>query len=119
MNPEKRKKIEAAGHTVMTVEDFLGLTPAEAALVEARLALADAVRSARESAGLSQGQLAKRVGTTQSRISKVESADAGVSTDLMLKAIFGAGATPANVLSRKVARHEPLDVKRGSGEVAS
>ena len=39
MTPEKRKKTEAAGHTVTTVEDFLGLRPAEAALVEARLAV--------------------------------------------------------------------------------
>ena len=109
MTPEKRKKIEAAGHTFTSVDAFLDLSPVESALVETRLALAEAVRSARELAGLSQGELAKRVGSTQSRISKVEKADASVSADLMLKALFGTGAKPASIMPRLVSGLETMD----------
>ena len=110
MNAAKRKKLEAAGYQVGTVEEFLDLSPVEAALVEARLALSDAVRLARESAGLSQAQVAKRAGSTQARISKIESGGAGVSTDLMLKALFATGADPSKVFSQKVTRHKPIAV---------
>ena len=110
MDSTKRQKLEAAGHTVTTVDAFLDLSPAESALVEARLALADALRSARTAAGLTQAQLARRVDSTQARISKAENADASVSTDLLLKAIFGTGASPEAILSRRVARHQGIAV---------
>lgn len=48
MDTAKREKLEAAGYTVTTVEDFLDLSPAEAALVEARLAEAELTASPRE-----------------------------------------------------------------------
>ena len=112
MNTSKRKKLEAAGFKAGNAADFLNLSPHEAALVEARLALADALRFARESVGMSQAKLAKSIGSSQSRVAKAEAADPSVSTDLMLRAIFGTGAQPENVLSRKVARHEGVTVAK-------
>ncbi len=73
--------------------DFLGLGADERRLVELRAAVADAVREARVAAGLSQAALAKRIGSGQSRIAKVESGAAEVSLDLMFHALFAAGAT--------------------------
>ena len=110
MNASKRKKLKAAGFKTGNTADFLDLSPHEAALVEARLALADALRFARESTGMSQAMLAKCIGSSQSRVAKAEAADPSVSIDLILRAIFGTGARPANILSRKVARHERITI---------
>jgi len=71
--------------------DWLGLTPEERAIVELRLAVARAVRTARERQQLTQGNLAERIGSSQSRVAKVESAAKGVSLDLAFKALFAAG----------------------------
>ena len=54
--------------------DWLGLTPEERAIVELRLAVARAVRIARERQKLTQGNLAERIGSSQSRVAKVEAA---------------------------------------------
>ncbi|MEM8600731.1 MAG: helix-turn-helix transcriptional regulator [Bacteroidota bacterium] len=108
MDDAKRKKLEAAGFQVGTAAEFLDLTDAEAALVESRLALADAIRSTREASGLSQADLAKRVRSSQSRISKAEQGDPSISTDLMLRFLYGAGARPETVLSERVLRRTGL-----------
>ena len=103
MTEAKRQKLAAAGFQTGDAADFLGLSPDEAALVEARLALADALRAAREASGESQATLARRIGSSQSRVAKAERADPSVSTDLMLRALFGTGATPADVLAPRIA----------------
>jgi len=41
--------------------------------------------------------LAKRLKSSQSRIAKMEAADATVSVDLLLKALFALGAKPKDV----------------------
>lgn len=110
MNASKRRKLEAAGFATGSAADFLDLTPHEVSLVETRLALANALRSARESAGMSQAELAVSIGSSQSRVAKAEAADPSISTDLILRAIFGTGAQPAHVLSRKVTRSEGFSV---------
>lgn len=48
MRADKRSRLEAKGWRVGTVEEFLGLTPEEAALVEIRLKLADGVGAREE-----------------------------------------------------------------------
>lgn len=53
----KRERLEKRGWRVGTVEDFLGLSPAEAAYVELRLRLSEALRSRRKSRRLSQTQV--------------------------------------------------------------
>lgn len=102
MKTSKRKRLEAAGFKTGTTSDFLELSPQESALVEARLALAGALQPAREAAGMSQAELAKLIGSSQSRVAKAEAADPSVSTDLILRAIFGTGAKPATILAGKV-----------------
>ena len=44
MKPEKKRRLEEKGWRVGAAEDFLELTPDEAAMVEVRLKLADAVK---------------------------------------------------------------------------
>jgi hypothetical protein len=97
MNPDKRKQLEAAGWRMGSAEDFLELTPAEAAFVETRLALSEAIRSRRAGNEWTQAELARRTGSSQSRIAKAEAADPSVSMDLMVRALYATGATPADL----------------------
>jgi len=70
MKAEKRKRLERAGWRVASAEEFLGLSEDEEAVVEIKLALADAVRMQREKDRLSQEALAARMKSSQSRVAK-------------------------------------------------
>jgi ribosome-binding protein aMBF1 (putative translation factor) len=97
MKAQKRKRLEAAGWRVGNADEFLGLDEAEQHIVELRLALARAVREEREKSKLTQGTLAKRIGSSQSRVNKMEKGDATVSIDLLLRALFSLGRSPKQV----------------------
>jgi DNA-binding XRE family transcriptional regulator len=92
MRSEKRKKLEAAGWRVADAKDFLELTPGEAEFVEIKLALARRLRQFREEKKWTQAELAKRVGSSQSRVAKMEAADPTVSVDLLVRSLLAAGA---------------------------
>ena len=87
----KRKSLEAAGWRVSDAAEFLELSAEEKQLVEVRLALALAIRRQRRDRGLSQKQLAERIGTSQPRITKIEVAAADVSLDQLVRAYIAAG----------------------------
>ncbi len=93
MRPEKRQQLERKGWRIGSAEEFLELTPEETALVELRLRLADAVRRLRKDEHLTQTQLAKRLGSSQSRVAKVEAAEDSVSLDLLIRSYLALGAT--------------------------
>ena len=97
MDKEKRKKLEAQGWTVGSVEEFLRLSPEERAIIEIRLRLAQSLRKLRKQQGLTQASLAKRIGSSQSRVAKMEKADSSVSLDLMVKSIVALGKTVEEV----------------------
>ena len=97
MKRSKRERLEAAGWRIGTAEDFLGLTAEEAAFVELKLALADGVRRRRKAKRLTQVQLADRIGSSQSRVAKMETADPAVSIDLLVKTLLAMGASRADV----------------------
>jgi predicted XRE-type DNA-binding protein len=94
---DRRRKLERAGWVVGEAGDFLGLSPEERQFVEVKLALAASVRQRRERLGLTQLQVAERLGSSQSRVAKMEAADRTVSTDLLLKALFQLGGSPRDV----------------------
>jgi DNA-binding XRE family transcriptional regulator len=101
------KKLEDAGWAVGNASAFLGLTPEEEALVEIRLALGDEVRESRKRANLTQVALAKRLGSSQSRVAKIETGDTTVSIDLQMKALLAAGSKPGaafSALARRLSR---------------
>jgi DNA-binding transcriptional regulator YiaG len=93
MNKAQKARFEKAGWKVGTAAEMLGLNDAEAALVEAKLNLGDVVRIVRKRRHLSQAALANLMGSSQSRVAKVENRDPEVSLDLQLKAIFAAEPT--------------------------
>ncbi len=97
MDKAKRKRLEARGWRVGTASDFLGLSAEEAALVEMKVRLSQALRARREARGLSQVALAKRLRSSQSRVAKMEAADQTVSIDLLLRGLVVLGATPRDI----------------------
>ena len=92
MHKNRRRRLERAGWTVGDAGDFLGLSPEERRYIETKLALAAGLRRRREHLGLTQTQVAKRLGSSQSRVAKMEAADKSVSTDLLLRVLFRLGA---------------------------
>ena len=97
MNKTKRSRLEARGWRVGSAKEFLGLSPEESALVETRLALSQALRARRVAHGLTQGELARRLKSSQSRVAKMEAGDKTVSVDLLVKALYSLGAQPRDV----------------------
>ena len=92
MKADKRRKLERAGWRVGDARDFLGLTPGEAEFVEIKLALARRLRELREEHNWTQAEFARRVGSSQSRVAKMEAADPTVSVDLLLRSLLAVGA---------------------------
>jgi len=84
-----RKKLPK-GWTEGTAQDLLDLTDSEAAVVEMRVRFAERVREKRRVRRMSQKELAKRIGSTQPRIARLEQADA--SLEMLIRALFALGA---------------------------
>lgn len=99
MKPAKRKKLEKSGWKVGTTDDFLGLTAEESAYIAMKLALSESLKNKRLKKGLSQIQLAKLIESSQSRVAKMEAADATVSLDLLIKSLLAIGASPKELAS--------------------
>jgi predicted XRE-type DNA-binding protein len=97
MKAGKRKRLEGAGWRVGTVGEFLGLSPQEAALVEVKLRLARRLRTLRTRRRLSQAAVAKLVRSSQSRVAKMETGDATVSIDLLVRSLLAMGASPKDI----------------------
>ncbi len=97
MNSKRRKELEAKGWKFGGVEDFLGLTDEELEYIEVKITLGKMVKDYREGRGLSQIAAAEILNSSQSRISKIETADPTVSIDLQIKFLFALGATKQEI----------------------
>lgn len=93
MRKEKRQRLEASGWKVGSAQEFLGLSDEEAALVAVRAGLARILKEARQDRHWTQAQLAAALGSSQSRVAKMEAADKSVSIDLMVRSLIVSGAT--------------------------
>jgi ribosome-binding protein aMBF1 (putative translation factor) len=93
MKQSKRKKLERAGFQVGTVQEFLGLSDEEMALIDLKVRLVEMLKSVRQTSGMTQRRLAEVMRSSQSRIAKIEGADANVSLDLICKALFAMGVS--------------------------
>jgi hypothetical protein len=93
MDKRKRRRLESDGWKVGGAAEFLGLSDEEAAIVELKLRLADAVREERTRRRMTQEQLGRLLGSSQSRVAKMEAADRSVSIDLMVRSLIRVGAS--------------------------
>lgn len=107
MRKDRRRRLERAGWTVGDAVDFLRLSDDERRFIETKLALATGLRQRRERLGLTQTEVARRFGSSQSRVAKMEAADQTVSTDLLLLSLFRLGVSRrdvARLLAQKISR---------------
>jgi DNA-binding XRE family transcriptional regulator len=97
MDKKARKRLESAGWKVGEAGEFLGLSEDEATIVELRVGLATAVKNRRNRHNMTQEQLARLLGSSQSRVAKIEAADPSVSIDLMVRSLLRMGASRKEV----------------------
>ncbi len=97
MRKSKQARLESAGWAVGSVKDFLGLSEADAVLIEMKLGLSRSLRERRKKYGLSQVQLAERLQSSQSRVAKMEAGDPSVSMDLLVSSLLLLGASSADL----------------------
>lgn len=119
MKASKQKKLEAAGWKVGSASEFLELSDAEEMLVNMKLALAANVRTLRQQKRITQQDLAKRIGSSQSRIAKMEVADRSVSMELYVRSLAALGASRTQIgkiVGTRAAR--PKQTKRGTKGLA-
>ncbi len=106
MDPRKKRRLESKGWSVGSVQDFLGSSDDEVAYVEMRLSLADLFRKRREALRYTQARVAAVVGSSQSRVAKIEAGDPSVSLDLMIKTLLKLGVSRREVGKAISARAE-------------
>ena len=91
MDSKKKKRLEAKGWVFGDAADFFGLTPEEARLIDLKLALRASIKEERVKQNITQTELANAMGSSQSRIAKMERGDPSVSVDLLLRALMALG----------------------------
>jgi transcriptional regulator with XRE-family HTH domain len=102
------------GWAVSDAEEFLGLTAEELALVDLRLRLANGLKLQRVQRRLTQGELAKVVRSSQSRVAKMEAGDPSVSIDLLFRSLIALGASTSD-LAKIISARRPVNARIASG----
>ena len=112
MKSYKQKKLEEAGWKVGSASEFLELSDAEEMLINMKLALAANVKTLRQQKKITQQELAKRIGSSQSRIAKMEVADGSVSMELFVRSLAALGASRSQI--GKIVGTPVVESKRGT-----
>ena len=93
MTSTKRKKLKAKGWKFGNVQEFLDLSDEQMVFIEMKLALGRSLKEHRQRKGVSQAALARLINSSQSRVAKMETGDASVSIDLLIKSLLALGAS--------------------------
>ena len=96
MDAKKKRRLEAAGWRVGSVQDFLGLSDAELEIIDMHVRLIDEIKRRLRARGVSQAALAKELGTSPARLSNML-AGKEVSADALVRTLLVLGATPKDV----------------------
>lgn len=104
---EKRRRLEAKGWRIGSAQEFLRLSPEEAAYVDLKVRLAIGLGERRRRRHLTQADLAKRLQSSQSRVAKMEAGDPSVSLDLLIRSLLILGASRRE-LSRIISARSPV-----------
>ena len=92
MKESKRRRLESQGWRFGSAKDFLGLTDEEAEYIELHLSLAALLTKRRSALGYTQTEVADLIGSSQSRVAKMEAGDPSVSIDLLIRTLLALGA---------------------------
>jgi transcriptional regulator with XRE-family HTH domain len=107
MKETKREKLRAAGWAMGSVQEFLRLSDADAALIEIKLCLSRSLRERRQQRRVSQVELARRLRSSQSRVAKMEAGDPSVSMDLLVSSLLVLGASATDLAKAIRSDHLP------------
>ena len=102
MDEQKRARLEAKGWKRTSVKEFLNLSDEEEQTIELRLALSKVFKEERKKRKMTQEAFAKAVGSSQSRVAKMEAGDSSVALDLLFKGLFSIGLNAKNLLETVV-----------------
>ncbi len=91
MDAETQKRLEEDGWVFGDTQSFLGLSDAEMDYIDLAILLSRALRERRIQQGLTQQQVAERMGSSQSRVAKMEMGHPRASCDLLIRALFAIG----------------------------
>lgn len=97
MKASKRKKLENSGWKIGSSAEFLGLSEEEEMFVSIKLTLVTHLKARRHQLKLTQQELARRIGSSQSRIAKMEMADRSVSMELLVRTLISLGASQKKI----------------------
>ena len=118
MRVAKRRKLLERGWAVSDAEEFLGLTSEEQARVDLRLRLGNGPTLPRVQRRLTQGELAKVVRSSQSRVAKIEAGDPSVSIELLFRSLIALGASSSD-LAKIISARKPVSGRVAPGFSAS
>ncbi|TSA00234.1 MAG: XRE family transcriptional regulator [Deltaproteobacteria bacterium] len=93
MEKAKKERLQKKGWKVGSADEFLGLTPEEAAYIELKYACTKYLKECRQHKRMTQVAAAKYLKSSQSRVAKMEAGDPTVSIDLLIRSLFALGAT--------------------------
>jgi DNA-binding XRE family transcriptional regulator len=94
---QKRRRLEAKGWKFGSAKDFLNLTDEDVEFIELHLSLAALLAKRRKSLGYTQTEVADLIGSSQSRVAKMEAGDPSVSVDLLIRALLALGVNRSQV----------------------
>ena len=94
MDKRKRAQLETKGWSVAAIQEFLELTPEEMAYIDLKLHLARQIKELRQEKRITQVALANLMGSSQSRVAKMEAGDPTVSIGLRVRSLLMLGASP-------------------------
>ena len=97
MGKARLDRLRAAAWRSGDAAGFLQLSAEEAAFVELKLALGGYLKRHRSENSWTQSEVAHRLGSSQSRVAKMEAADASVSVDLLVRSLLAQGASLQDV----------------------
>ena len=91
MTEEKKRILESNGIRVTDATGWLGLSKEEAQLVEMRGALAEELERVRKAKGMTQSELARKIGTKQSAVARMTSKPDTCTIDNLMKSLMALG----------------------------
>ena len=91
MTEAKKKILAENGYRVTDSAEWLGLSREESQLIDMRVALAQELERVRKAKGMTQAELAKRIGTKQSGVARMINTPEACTMDNLVKSLIALG----------------------------
>ncbi len=91
MTEAKKKILAENGYRVTDSAEWLGLSREESQLIDMRVALAQELERVRKAKGMTQAELAKRIGTKQSGVARMINTPEASTMDNLVKSLIALG----------------------------